>query len=159
MGWRQTRAPDLRRGPLATVSGTMARRALAGATYVFPRDRRESEHPIQQDGDVTTTHAEIPHASAVAQQIHYDETAMHPLQAQPPWHAAAAALVPDASTPRTIRKAIGCILRPYPTWRDDNDPEAGAAADRDCRLQRRGRRLGVAHRDEDEASPSDVTKP
>lgn len=66
-------------------------------------------------------HAEIPPAFAVAQQIHHDETAMDPPQVQPPWHAAAA-LVPDASTRRAIRKAIGCILRPYPI--DDNDPEA-----------------------------------
>ncbi len=64
---------------------------------------------------MTATHAEIP-------QGHQDKTATHPPHVQPPWRAAAAALVPDASTRRAIRKAIGCMLRPYPI--DDNDPQA-----------------------------------
>ena len=69
-----------------------------------------------------TTHAETSQASAVAQQIEHDETAMHPRQPQPAGDAAAAALGRGAATRRAIRTAIGCLLRP--ALIDDNNPQA-----------------------------------
>lgn len=74
---------------------------------------------------MTTKQAGIPENSAVAQQVHH---AVHKTDRKPqpePAPVAAPAIVKpgaDLSWLRDIRKAIACVLRPYPI--DDADPRA-----------------------------------
>jgi hypothetical protein len=73
---------------------------------------------------VTTEHAGVPQACAVAQQVHHETTALRPPQEAHPARltAAATAPTPDSSTVTAIGKALSCLLRPYPI--DDADPRA-----------------------------------
>ena len=65
---------------------------------------------------MTTEQAGVPQASAVAQQIHHETTAVRrPQEAHSSrLTAAAAALAPDRSTVSAIGNVMSCLLRPYP---------------------------------------------
>ena len=71
---------------------------------------------------MSTEQAGVPRASAVAQQIHHETTAVRrPQEAHSSrLTAVATSLTPAPSTVRAIGKALSCLLRPYPI--DDADP-------------------------------------